>query len=173
MTRPDWPDYYLQMAKDAGARGNCTRRQVGAIVEFDHHVYGTGYNGSPRGSSLSCLQGDCPRGQHRPHQVISASWVGAPDYRQSTVCAWDGKEWPCPDVAPLSDYNLGPGKCIAIHAETNALIDALRHGFPPGGNVYISQPPCQDCIRFMQACQVKSYWFLDNDSVAGPIPPVI
>jgi dCMP deaminase len=170
MDRPDWTQYYLNMAEDAGARGACTRRKVGALVEYDHHVYGTGYNGTPRGSSLSCLEGDCPRGRHFPHVVVHTYlYTDTPPVEQ-LVCSWDGKQWPCPDsAAPLSDYNRGPGKCIAIHAEMNALIDALRHGLPPGGNLYCNQPPCEDCIRFMMACQVKKCWYLDEEKLAVPI----
>ena len=60
--RPDWDTYYLGIAKAVSARGDCVRRQHGAIVVKDHKIVSTGYNGSPPGSFKSCgSTGDCPR----------------------------------------------------------------------------------------------------------------
>lgn len=61
MTRPDWEDYFLGIARAVAARGDCLRRQVGCvIVDQDHRVLATGYNGTHPGGP-SCLAGDCPR----------------------------------------------------------------------------------------------------------------
>jgi dCMP deaminase len=149
--RPDWPEYYMGLARSAGARGDCTRRQVGAIVVHDHHVYGTGYNGSVRGSTLSCLKGGCPRGKH-----YNKMPMGSDPY-----CACGNAVWPCPDyVEPGSSYETGPGACIAIHAEQNALIDALRHGLPPGGSMYVTEQPCDACFRFIWQCQLHAVFWM-------------
>lgn len=59
--RPDWDEYFLGVAAAVAARGDCSRRQVGAvIVDGDHRIIGTGYNGTAPGG-LSCLAGQCPR----------------------------------------------------------------------------------------------------------------
>lgn len=58
--RPDWDSYYLGVAEAVSKRGECTRRQVGAIIVKDHTIVSTGYNGAPAGA-LSCLDGECPR----------------------------------------------------------------------------------------------------------------
>ena len=60
MTRPGWDEYYLGVAKAFAARGECSRRQVGAIIVKDHAVVSEGYNGAPPGQP-SCLEGHCPR----------------------------------------------------------------------------------------------------------------
>lgn len=141
----------MGLARAAGARGDCTRRQVGAVVVYDHHVYGTGYNGSVRGSRLSCLNGDCPRGKHYRIEDTFGGWER---------CACGNAVWPCPyHVEPGSSYETGPGACIAIHAEQNSLIDALRHGLPPGGSIYVTEKPCDACFRFMWQCQLyTAFW---------------
>ena len=60
--RPDWDTYYLGIAKAVSARGDCARRQHGAIVVKDHKIVSTGYNGTPPGSPNSCGKtGQCPR----------------------------------------------------------------------------------------------------------------
>jgi dCMP deaminase len=144
MTRPGWSDYYVGLARAAATRGDCTRRQVGAIVVHEHHVFGTGYNGSPRGSSLSCLNGDCPRGKH-----YNMMPTGSDPY-----CACGNAIWPCPEyVEPGSDYR----NCTSVHAELNAIIDALKHGCPSGASLYCSAKPCADCVKLMQASQIAKY----------------
>lgn len=58
--RPTWNEYYLGIAESVSKRGECTRRQVGAVIVKDHTIVSTGYNGSPPGRA-SCLEGHCPR----------------------------------------------------------------------------------------------------------------
>lgn len=60
--RPDWDDYYLGIATAVSARGDCIRRQHGAVIVKNHKIVATGYNGSPAGSDKSCgATGECPR----------------------------------------------------------------------------------------------------------------
>jgi dCMP deaminase len=62
LTRPSWDDYYLGIAKAVSARGDCIRRQHGAVIVKNHKIISTGYNGSPSGSEKSCgSTGQCPR----------------------------------------------------------------------------------------------------------------
>lgn len=62
INRPDWDDYYLGIAKAVSARGDCARRQHGAVIVKNHKIVATGYNGSPSGSDNSCgTTGTCPR----------------------------------------------------------------------------------------------------------------
>lgn len=61
MSRPDWSAYFLGVARAVAVRGDCSRKQVGAvIVDSDHRIIATGYNGTAPGG-LSCLAGHCPR----------------------------------------------------------------------------------------------------------------
>lgn len=59
--RPDWPTYFLRLAAVVSQRGDCRRRQHGAVIVKNNRVTSTGYNGSPSGGP-SCLRGECPRG---------------------------------------------------------------------------------------------------------------
>lgn len=60
MIRKSWDKYYLDIARAVSSRGECKRRQVGAIIVKDHSIVGTGYNGAPP-KARSCLDGACPR----------------------------------------------------------------------------------------------------------------
>lgn len=65
MYRPDWDTYYLGIAYAVSLRGDCIRRQVGAVLVKDNRIKATGYNGSPPGGP-SCLAGECPRVSRNP-----------------------------------------------------------------------------------------------------------
>jgi dCMP deaminase len=62
MDRPDWDTYYLDVARSIAARGDCARRQIGAVIVKGHTIVSTGYNGTPPGDDRSCFAtGLCPR----------------------------------------------------------------------------------------------------------------
>lgn len=123
-TRPDWDSYFLRMASSVAARADCTRRKVGAVVVMDRRVVSTGYNGTPSRGQAGCLDGRCPRGRLTHDEL--------PGYS-----AYDG-----------------PGACIAIHAEDNALRDAqLRvpsFVMDRGAVLYVTDEPCSQCWALLR-----------------------
>ncbi len=58
--RPDWDNYFMEIAHVAARRGNCSRRLVAAVIVKDNRIISTGYNGTPRGIK-NCCDGGCPR----------------------------------------------------------------------------------------------------------------
>jgi dCMP deaminase len=95
--RPSWDAYYNAIAIAVSARGDCTRRQVGAIIVVGDDIVATGYNGAPMGEPGCLSAGACPRGS------ISVT-----------------------ELPHGSSYDTGAGACIAIHAEQNAILRAGR-----------------------------------------------
>lgn len=59
--RPDWDEYFLNIALEVGKRSTCLRRRYGAIIVKDKIIISTGYNGSPRGESNCIDTGICER----------------------------------------------------------------------------------------------------------------
>lgn len=109
-------EHGLVMAMAVALRADCTRRRVGAVIVDVHgRVVGTGRNGAPPGRPGCLSAGACPRGQLSYEQV-----------------------------APGSSYGAGAGKCIALHAEVNALLfsDPLARR---NGTIFITDAPCDDC----------------------------
>ena len=118
MTRPTIDEYYLGIARAVAARGECSRRLVGAVLVRDESIVGTGFNGSPPGEP-SCLDGACPRAQ-------------------STAL-------------PGSGY--AESGCVAIHAETNAIIRAGRERCL-GATLYVTSPCCDLCAPLVRAAGI-------------------
>ena len=96
--RPGWDEYFVNIARAVAERSDCRRRKVGAVlVDTGRRIVGTGYTGAPSGHP-GCLEGACPRG----------------------LLSYD-------EVKEFSAYDSGPGRCISVHAEANALL-ARNHG---------------------------------------------
>lgn len=138
MKRPDWTAYFAGIAEAVSERADCTRRKVGAVIVKDNRIVSTGYNGAPAGRQ-GCLAGGCPRGRHYE--------IGC------DTCAC-GTGWPCPDyVEPGSSYDTGPGACVSIHAEANAIIygdyEKMR-----GATIYITDEPCAGCRKMIEAAGI-------------------
>lgn len=58
--RPDWDDYFINIAKVVALRSNCMKRKVAALIVKEGRIISTGYNGTPRGTK-NCSEGGCPR----------------------------------------------------------------------------------------------------------------
>ena len=59
--RPDWDNYFIEIAKVVSSRSTCLRRKYGAVIVKDKVIISTGYNGSPRGMENCVDTGTCTR----------------------------------------------------------------------------------------------------------------
>ncbi|KAL9128464.1 MAG: hypothetical protein Q9217_002868 [Psora testacea] len=58
--RPNWDEYFMQLASLAAHRSNCMKRRVGCVLVRERRVISTGYNGTPR-NLTNCNEGGCAR----------------------------------------------------------------------------------------------------------------
>jgi dCMP deaminase len=59
--RPDWDEYFINIAKAVASRATCLRRKYGAVITKNNIIVSTGYNGAPAGMK-DCLEvGKCTR----------------------------------------------------------------------------------------------------------------
>lgn len=56
--------------------------------------------------------------------------------------------------AGVSDYDSGPTRCVAIHAEANALLYCDR-GDLVGSTLYITREPCPGCSKLIEAAGIS------------------
>ena len=62
--RPDWDEYFLNIATEVAKRSSCFRNNVGAVIVKDKDIISTGYNGAPK-HQKNCLEiGYCYRDKH-------------------------------------------------------------------------------------------------------------
>ena len=59
--RPEWDEYFLDIAEQTGRRATCLRRRYGAIIVKDNIIVSSGYNGAPRGEANCIDTGICER----------------------------------------------------------------------------------------------------------------
>ncbi|MCL1848193.1 MAG: dCMP deaminase family protein [Clostridiales bacterium] len=60
--RPEWDDYFMDIASMVASRSTCLRRQVGCVVVKERRILSTGYNGAPSGVT-HCGEIGCRRMQ--------------------------------------------------------------------------------------------------------------
>lgn len=61
--RLSFDEYYLELAKTASLRADCTRSKVGSILVSPDHRCSIGYNGAPSGAPGCLSDNACPRGR--------------------------------------------------------------------------------------------------------------
>lgn len=135
MSRPGWDEWGMAIAVAVATRGDCTRRQVGAVILSERHdVISIGYNGTAPGR-LGCLDGGCPRGQFSLEAIP------------------DGGDY---DTPGTDSY------CIATHAEMNALVRA-DHERLRGATMYITLSPCNGCTKIISNTPLHKIIWLHPD----------
>jgi len=55
--RPQWDEYFLDIAKLVSKRSTCLRRRVGALIVKNRRILTTGYNGTPTGVTHCEVEG--------------------------------------------------------------------------------------------------------------------
>lgn len=141
VVRPSWDEYFMGITAAVAARADCTRRQASAVVVKENRIVSSGYNGAAAGLP-GCLSGGCPRGQ------LSTD-----------------------EVAAYSSYDSGPGRCIAVHAEANALLYANRWGTENAtlytwSNVARGEP-CMGCWRLIMGAGITRVVFQLDDALVA------
>ena len=63
LNRPNWDEYFMEVAELTAKRSTCLRRQVGAVIVKDNRIVATGYNGAPSGLAHCDERGGCLRQQ--------------------------------------------------------------------------------------------------------------
>lgn len=142
--RPSFDEYFAHLAAVVALRGDCSRRQVGAvIVGRDNRIVSTGYNGSAPGQPGCLTDGACPRGRLPRGMVL-----------------------------PSADYETT--RCIALHAEMNAIAHA-SYDRTCGATIYVTDEPCYLCVQVIAAAGIsRVVWDGQDEAPAsrGPVPPV-
>lgn len=105
---------------------------------------------------------DCSRRQvgavvvDASNRLISSGYNGSPPGGSSCLAGQ------CPRAAsrvdPGSSYDTGPGACIALHAEQNAIIWASPDRLK-GATLYITDAPCEGCQRLIKGVGIEHVIF--------------
>lgn len=78
--RPNWDQYFMQLASLAAQRSNCMKRRVGCVLVREKRVISTGYNGTPR-NLKNCNEGGCESTHYRnlalvlPFRCTMQRWI--------------------------------------------------------------------------------------------------
>lgn len=143
-TRPDWTEYFLDIAGAVGRRATCLRRRYGAIIVKDHIIISTGYNGAPRGEANCLDTGICERER-----------LNVPKGEKYELC-----------VAVHAEQNA------IINADPEKMEGATIYiaGFNADGSLASGQP-CLLCRRMLRNARIKNAVYKDADGNIVDIAP--
>ena len=71
-SRPERPEYFMNIAMAVRERADCLGQKVGAIIVLSHRIVSTGYNGTPAGMR-NCSDGGCVRCSNREKKYASGT----------------------------------------------------------------------------------------------------
>lgn len=112
--RPNWNEWGLGIAKAVAARADCSRRQVGAVI----------------------VTAD--------HRIVATGYNGAPAGQPGCLTAGACPRATSEAVGLVSSYEAGTTRCIALHAEKNAMLRASWADME-GSTLYVTCEPCYMC----------------------------
>lgn len=89
----------------------------------------------------------------KDHRIVSTGYNGA--LPEQPGCLSGACPRATSDVPHGSSYDTGPGMCIAVHAEANALLYADRDKCE-GATMYLTCEPCDGCQRLIWAAGIST-----------------
>lgn len=100
---------------------------------------------------------DCSRRQvgavvlDAEHRVVSTGYNGT--WPGNPGCLAGNCPRALSTVVPGSNYDSGPGLCIAVHAELNSILFADRERLR-GATLYITDEPCYSCRKHIRSTPI-------------------
>ncbi len=134
--RPEWDEYFIEIAKVVSTRSTCLRRQYGAVIVKDRVIISTGYNGAPRGIANCIDTGTCTRQE-----------LNVPSGERYELCEAVHAEQNAIINAP-PDRMKGSTIYIAGFEEDKSLA---------------SGKPCKLCDRMIKNSQIAKVIYLDKN----------
>lgn len=127
MTRPSIDHTQMKTARLWASHSTCDRAHVGAVLSLGGRTIGSGFNGAPAGMD------------HCDH---SLPFIPAVQDLASVKTR----------ISPVRPIQSSGACRVAIHAETNAIAYAARHGVAvAGATMYVTMSPCYPCAQLMIA----------------------
>ena len=134
--RPEWDDYFIEIAKVVSSRSTCLRRKYGAVIVKDKVIISSGYNGSPRGIANCIDLGRCTRKE-----------LNVPSGERYELCE-----------AVHAEQNA------IINAPPDRMKDATIYiaGFEEDKS-FAAGSPCKLCDRMIRNAQIQNIVYLERD----------
>ncbi len=134
--RPEWNEYFIEIAKVVSSRSTCLRRKYGAVIVKDKVIISSGYNGSPRGIANCIDLGRCTRKE-----------LNVPSGERYELCEAVHAEQNAIINAP-PDRMKGATIYIAGFEEDKS---------------FAAGRPCKLCDRMIRNAQIQDILYLDKD----------
>jgi len=185
--RQDWDHYFMDLADKVSERATCNRKHVGAvIVDSNHRLISTGYNGSAPGAphcddppyfaecSVSKVKVEITKEEYEFHAKMKlhiVSHVLSKEKLQLHRSAIekieqerDLKYKGFPFYVRQGGHLIVDNHCVrTIHSEVNAITNAASRGISVAGcTLYCNTFPCWECVKVMAASGISKVIYKDD-----------
>lgn len=140
MPRPDWDQYFINIARVVAERSSCLRNHVGAVIARNKDIISTGYNGAPQ-FQKNCLEiGFCYRNKNNIKsgtQLERCRAVGS--HAESNAISLAARNGHSTDKATIYivGHNIVCNQCKALIANAN-IIRVVQ--LDANGKVHVFKP---------------------------------
>ena len=131
-TRPGWHKWAMGIAEAVAERADCSRRKVGAVIV------------------------DADR------RIVATGYNGAPAGRAGCLTLGACPRASSDAVSLQSSYSEGETRCIALHAEANALLRASWEEMK-GSTLYVTCEPCYQCQTLIAGTPLAAVVWKNTD----------
>lgn len=126
--RPTWHEWGIEIARAVSTRADCVRSKVGAVI----------------------ITAD--------HRIVATGYNGAPAGDPGCLTAGACPRGRSGALPGVSSYEDGETRCIAPHAEKNAMLRASWADME-GSTMYVTREPCYMCkIDIKGSPLVAVFW---------------
>lgn len=143
LKRPDWDEYFMNIARDISLRCTCLCVRIGAIIVKDKRIVSTGYIGAPRKTKDCMERGKCLRRE-----------LGIPSGHRYELCRSVHAEQNAIINAARDGVSISEGDMYLygtkIHDGDEKLLDIF---------------PCFICKKMIINSGLKNVYVMTNDGV--------
>jgi dCMP deaminase len=137
---------FMRMAKEVSTLSYCTRSKVGAVIVREGNVISFGYNGMPSG-----MDNDCEKKEYM-EEAIHSFLIALDPEKVKSVYSYEDES---------KGRYLYVTKKETLHAESNAILKAAKHGFSTNGStLYLTTSPCVECSKLIIQSGIKRLVYL-------------
>jgi len=140
--------FLMETAKVWSKASSCKKRQVGAVIAKDTRVIAIGYNGTLPGFDNACEDNELV--------CIDCGTATVYDEVEDSGYCHTCRRYAYTIIKSRTKESV-------IHAEQNALMNALKNGISTNGSsMYITTAPCVNYSKLMISAGVKEVVYLED-----------
>ncbi len=154
--KPNHEETLMHLAYSLSIRSNCVSRQVGAVItNKEGYIIGAGWNDVGEGQ-ISC-------GLKTSDDYKNIGYLKCDNLNFDSLHA---ESYVCFKDIPTPSENGKSDRCLALHAEENAILQLAKYhsGIPQDAVIYSTTFPCSSCLKKISQVGINKVIYIQTYS---------